>query len=182
MWCQTGDKPSQIAKFMGPTWGPSGSCRPQMGPMSAPWTLLSGITGINDDPICWHHNDVMPRKLFPHYCPFIRRIHWSLVDPHYKGLVTRTLMFSLMLAWTSGWINHWVTGDLRSHDAHRDINHCNVLYLCVARSCYHIVQQWCNHVSLIYFLPLLTLKQLDHFYPSAFWHGGVLSYGSVQVS
>ena len=26
---------SQIAKSMGPTWGPSGSCRPQMGPMSA---------------------------------------------------------------------------------------------------------------------------------------------------
>ena len=31
-----------IAKFMGPTWGPPGSCRPQMGPMLAPWTLLSG--------------------------------------------------------------------------------------------------------------------------------------------
>ena len=30
-----------IAKFMGPTWGPPGSCRPQMGPMLAPWTLLS---------------------------------------------------------------------------------------------------------------------------------------------
>ena len=29
----------QIAKFMGPTWAPSGSCRPQMGPMLAPWTL-----------------------------------------------------------------------------------------------------------------------------------------------
>ena len=27
---------------MGPTWGPSGSCRPQMGSMVAPWTLLSG--------------------------------------------------------------------------------------------------------------------------------------------
>ena len=26
---------SQIAKFMGPTWGPPGSCRPQMGPMLA---------------------------------------------------------------------------------------------------------------------------------------------------
>ena len=35
---------SQIAKFMGPTWGPPGSCQPQMGPMSAPWTLLSGIS------------------------------------------------------------------------------------------------------------------------------------------
>ena len=27
---------------MGPTWGPPGSCRPQMGPMLAPWTFLSG--------------------------------------------------------------------------------------------------------------------------------------------
>ena len=27
---------------MGPAWGPPGSCRPQMGPMLAPWTLLSG--------------------------------------------------------------------------------------------------------------------------------------------
>ena len=29
---------------MGPTWDPRGSCRPQMGPMLAPWTLLSGPT------------------------------------------------------------------------------------------------------------------------------------------
>ena len=28
---------------MGPTWGHPGSCRPQMGPMLATWTLLSGI-------------------------------------------------------------------------------------------------------------------------------------------
>ena len=34
---------SQIARFMGPTWDPPGSCRPQMGPMLAPWTLLSGL-------------------------------------------------------------------------------------------------------------------------------------------
>ena len=36
-------KQSQIPRFTGPTWGPPGSCRPQMGPMLAPWTLLSGI-------------------------------------------------------------------------------------------------------------------------------------------
>ena len=36
-------KCSQIAKFTGPTWGPPGSCRPQMGPMLVPWTLLSGL-------------------------------------------------------------------------------------------------------------------------------------------
>ena len=32
----------EIAKFMGPTWGPPGSCRPPIGPMLAQWTLLSG--------------------------------------------------------------------------------------------------------------------------------------------
>ena len=37
------NKISQIAKFMGPTWGPPGSCRPQMSLMLAPWTLLSGM-------------------------------------------------------------------------------------------------------------------------------------------
>ena len=34
---------SQIARFMGPSWGPPGTCWPQMGPMLAPWTLLSGF-------------------------------------------------------------------------------------------------------------------------------------------
>ena len=31
------------SKFMGPTWGPSGADRTQVGPMLAPWTLLSGM-------------------------------------------------------------------------------------------------------------------------------------------
>ena len=34
---------SQIAKSMGPTWGPPGSCRRRTGPMLAPWTLLLGL-------------------------------------------------------------------------------------------------------------------------------------------
>ena len=35
-------KAAQIARFMGPTWGPPGDDRTQVGPMLAPWTLLSG--------------------------------------------------------------------------------------------------------------------------------------------
>ena len=31
-----------IVRFMGPTWGPSGADRSQVGPMLVPWTLLSG--------------------------------------------------------------------------------------------------------------------------------------------
>ena len=33
---------TQIARFIGPTWGPPGSCQPQVGPMLAPSTLQSG--------------------------------------------------------------------------------------------------------------------------------------------
>ena len=35
-----------IARFMGPTWGPSGADRTQVGPMLAPWTLLSGKSSL----------------------------------------------------------------------------------------------------------------------------------------
>ena len=34
---------SQKAKLMGATWVPPGPCRPQMGPMLAPWIFLSAI-------------------------------------------------------------------------------------------------------------------------------------------
>ena len=34
--------PNRIARFMRPTWGPSGADRSQVHPMLAPWTLLSG--------------------------------------------------------------------------------------------------------------------------------------------
>ena len=37
---------SLIARFMGPTWDPSGADRTQVGPMLAPLTLLSGITSL----------------------------------------------------------------------------------------------------------------------------------------
>ena len=35
---------TQIVRFIWPTWDPPRSCRPQVGPMSAPWTLLSGYS------------------------------------------------------------------------------------------------------------------------------------------
>ena len=34
---------SLITRYMGPTWDPSGGDRTQVGPMLAPWTLLSGF-------------------------------------------------------------------------------------------------------------------------------------------
>ena len=43
----SGAMESQIAKFMGPSWGPPGSCRPQMGHMLAPWNLLSWVLFVS---------------------------------------------------------------------------------------------------------------------------------------
>ena len=40
---------SLIARFMGPTWGPSGADRTQVDPMLATWTLLSRL--LSDGPI-----------------------------------------------------------------------------------------------------------------------------------
>ena len=39
---------SLLARFMGPTWGPSGADRTQVDPMLAPWTLLSGTYCANE--------------------------------------------------------------------------------------------------------------------------------------
>ena len=41
-----------IARFMWPTWGPSGADRTEVGPMLAPWTLLSG-TCFQNKYITW---------------------------------------------------------------------------------------------------------------------------------
>ena len=43
------DITSLIARFTGPTWHPSGADRTKMGPMLAPWTLLSGLPFVKPD-------------------------------------------------------------------------------------------------------------------------------------
>ena len=56
---------TQITKFMGPTWGPPGSCRPQMGPMLSPRTLLSGKSSN------WHISKCIRLDSYtpPHHAP-----------------------------------------------------------------------------------------------------------------
>ena len=46
---------SQVARFMGPTWGPPGSCRPQVGPMLAPWTLIRVMAWIGCNQATGHY-------------------------------------------------------------------------------------------------------------------------------
>ena len=87
---------SLIASFMGPTWGPSGADRTQLGPMLAPWTLLSGMTNnsnLHNVGLFRLNNWMLSLKSFTsHNCS------WMIcIDPFRKGYLST-------LSW---WTNCW---------------------------------------------------------------------------
>ena len=53
--------------------------------------------------------------------PVTEGIHWSLVNSPHTDQWRRALMFSLICAWTSGWVNNQDAGDLRHHHTHYDV-------------------------------------------------------------
>ena len=67
------------------------------------------------------HDDVMKWKHLPRYWPFVRGIHRSPVNSPHKGQWRGALMFSLICAWTNGWLNNPDAGDLRRHRTHYDV-------------------------------------------------------------
>ena len=67
------------------------------------------------------HNDVIKRKHFPRYWPFVRGIHRSPVNSPHRGQWRGALMFSLICAWINGWVNNCEAGDLRGHRSQYDV-------------------------------------------------------------
>ena len=68
------------------------------------------------------HHDFIKWKHFPCYWPFVRGIHWSPANFPHKGQWRGALMFSVICAWTNGWVNNRDTCDLRCHCDHYDVN------------------------------------------------------------
>ena len=67
------------------------------------------------------HDDVIQWKHFPRYWLFVRGIHRSpMIAPH-KGHWRKALLFSLIYAWTNGWVKNRDAGNLRRHRAHYDV-------------------------------------------------------------
>ena len=67
------------------------------------------------------HDDVIKWKHFPCYWPFVRGIHRLLVNSPHKDQGRGALAFSLLCAWTNGWINNRDAGDFKCHRAHYDL-------------------------------------------------------------
>ena len=68
------------------------------------------------------HDDVIKWKHFPCYWPFVRGIHRSPVNSPLKGQWCRTMMFSLIYAWTNGCADNRDAGDLRRHRTYHVMN------------------------------------------------------------
>ena len=66
------------------------------------------------------HYGVIKWEYFPRYWPFVRGIPVTVNSPH-KGQWCGTLVFSLICAWISGWVNNLEAGDLRRHHGHYDV-------------------------------------------------------------
>ena len=78
------EKVSLIARIMRPTWGPSGADRTHVGPMLAPWTLLSGLT--------WH---LWKSEFFKHCVAWrdISRVYFLLPSYLYEWNFCTRQMF-----------------------------------------------------------------------------------------
>ena len=72
-------------------------------------------------PIHACHDDVIKWKHLPHYWPFVRGIHQSLVNSPHKGQWRGALMFSLICTWINNWVNNREAGDLKCHCTHYDV-------------------------------------------------------------
>ena len=105
---------SLVTRFMGPAWGPSGADRTQVGPMLAPWTLLSGMVSIwtaysrrmgsrCKRNICWRHGKKTP----PTYVQLLLAL---CEGPNRSTVLTKgqhcgAFVCSLLFSWISYWAN-----------------------------------------------------------------------------
>ena len=78
------------------------------------------------------HDDAIKWKHFSRYWPFVRGIHRSPVNSSHKGQWRGALIFSLIRAWTNGWVNNRDAGDLRHHRAHYDVTVMKMTRVCTA--------------------------------------------------
>ena len=94
------------------------------------------------------HDDVIKWKHFPRNWPFVRGIHqWAVNSPH-KGQWHGSLIFSLICAWTNGWVDNRNAGDLRRHHANWDVT--VMRQIDVSHDMVALMFRWYSSICLIY--------------------------------
>ena len=67
------------------------------------------------------HDDVIKRKHFQRYWPFVRGIHRWLVNSPHKGQWRGALTFNLICARINSWANNGDAGDSKRHRTHCEV-------------------------------------------------------------
>ena len=107
------------------------------------------------------HDDVIKWKHFPRYWPFVRGIHrWPVNSPH-KGQWRGALIFSLIWAWTKGWVNNHDAGDLRCCCTHYDIIVMPISMVAILNHLIlHPLKHWFIMISIYYCLKTFCLFKI----------------------
>ena len=109
------------------------------------------------------HDDVIKRKHFRRYWPFVRGIHRSPVKSPHKGQWCGALVFSLIFAWTNGWVNNRDSGNSRRHRADYDFT---VMLIFKFSSI--------SHSQSPYAVSCEIIRNIEHtfllFFVKAIWH------------
>ena len=92
------------------------------------------------------HDEVIKRKKFPCYWPFVWGIHRSPVNSPHKGQWRGASMFSLICTWINGWANNPKAGDLRHHHAHYDVT---VMFIVVCDHMFSNTISWHGNIFCI---------------------------------
>ena len=114
LWWWTSNS-SLIARFMGPTWGPAGASRTQVGPMWATWTLPSEY-------IWSHYLHVGHRG---NHLTTYRTINWLdvICRPHFmesvaNGISGRNILHDMLFVCRqTEWCSYWI---IRSYTTHNN--------------------------------------------------------------
>ena len=111
-----------------------------------PWTLGGRQAWSITVTILGRHNHVMTssnENIFRVTGPLCREFTGT-----HKGQWRGALMFSLICAWTNGWVNTWDTGDLRRHSTHYDITLMSAFFLFIRDLFNGLVQERHNSSAL----------------------------------
>ena len=138
--------------------------------MTQAWVIWINNTRIHKRP----HHSLLPKtwwrhqmQPFPRYWPFVRGIHRSPVNSPPKCQWRGAFVFSLICAWTNGWVRNRNAGDLTRHRDHYDVT-------AMKRSHFHNLcsmpqnAYWSTHID-----SLIAHRQLRHQSPQ--WCCGRLS-------
>ena len=166
-------------------------------PVKCPWRIWANKSRelLMTDDTTTRHDDVIKRKHFPRYWPFVRGFHRPPVNSPHKGQWRGAFIFSLICAWIDGWVNNREASDLRRHRAHYDVTVMNTKHICLHilwdilynctcsstdRSCYklRISSDYCNNF-LFEIFTLKTIVKWTNFNPfqvTPFNHLGNLTH------